>query len=365
MVVHIKEVIEHFCKYLHDAIGINLNPEYLKMAKYNQESDQVANEFWTTLDILTHYVLKEINHEMNFDSYDKCLRTKLRLAFLQFPLLEIYYLTETNSSQRCRYLLLALSWLITKYRVLDYIVRLKLLNSPLGREFSKYHVDASTGNEPKFKTTKDQLNNLLHKTNKLSGNLKAIPELTSEKIKLMTKIHTASITTSGLPHLSTAEMAMIKRMATSKQKSCNDSEKLSEMEKIASLLDTHMKWPKKKPIFYAWLESVMDEYEKEKDFECDEQDKDNLIKFIYLLRHVIKRKLKSFKHDHTSKIVVKIEDCPSKLLRVQKCLTEVNTCLNETINDFESIDSNLQEKRAILENTLMCVLNGISDCVHI
>ena len=94
---------------------------------------------------------------------------------------------------------------------------------------------------------------MLHKTNKLSDNLKAISELYTEKIKLMTKVHTASITTSGLPHLTVAEMCLIKKLATNKEKSRADLEKIKEMEKMSTLLDISMKWKKKQCTFYTWM----------------------------------------------------------------------------------------------------------------
>ena len=107
--------------------------------------------------------------------------------------------------------------------------------------------------DARLSTLQNQINNLLQQSNKLSGNLKAISELYSEKIKLMTRVHAASITTSGLPHLSVSEMALIKKIATHRDDNEAELEKIKEMEKIASMLDTHIKWTKKNHIYYTWM----------------------------------------------------------------------------------------------------------------
>lgn len=77
-----------------------------------------------------------------------------------------------------------------------------------------------------------------------------------EKVKLITKVHAASITASGLPHLTVSEMALVKNIATKKDdKEIQDKihEKLKEMEKTASMLDTHMKWTRKSHVFHTWM----------------------------------------------------------------------------------------------------------------
>lgn len=77
----------------------------------------------------------------NFNySTDMCVRTKLRLACLEYSFFDIYCLSFTNHSNS-RALLIALTWLITKNDVLKNAVRSKLLNSTLGREFSRVDID--------------------------------------------------------------------------------------------------------------------------------------------------------------------------------------------------------------------------------
>ena len=91
-----------------------------------------------------------------------------------------------------------------------------------------------------------------------------------------------------------------------------------------------------------------------------------LAKFIYLLRHVIKKRLKSLKNnDDFPFMSSRMEDCPSRLLRVQKCVTEAHRCLTETKNHFEVVDQNLKEKRAELEKELKSILNYIPNCIQV
>ena len=72
---------------------------------------------------------------------DKSTRTKLRLAYLQYPCIDIYSLSVTENNFSSRALLLALTWIITKYEVLSNVVRLKLLHSSLGKEFTKVDIE--------------------------------------------------------------------------------------------------------------------------------------------------------------------------------------------------------------------------------
>ncbi|XP_058802230.1 tubulin epsilon and delta complex protein 1-like [Phymastichus coffea] len=367
----IKEVITLLCKYLNDTVDSTLNPEHFRLAKYDNDSDAVIDAFWTTLDKLTHFALSQINDRISFAEFDKCIRTKLRLSYLQYPLVDIYSTSNTPKNSNSKSLLLALAWIITKYDVLKNIVRLKLLNSSLGREFSKVNADLPTESEDaELISIQNQIHSLLQKTNKLSGNIKAISELYCEKVKLMTKVHAASITASGLPHLSVSEMALIKKIATSRDDKqvigSNIHEKLKEMEKTASMLDTHMKWTRRSHVFHTWMSTVLDTCENTERSTLSDYALAELARFIYLLRHIIKDRLNFLKisHDHIS-LKRLLEDCPSKLLRVQKCFTETHHCLTKMTHQFDSTDENLQKKRVELEKELKFILNFIPDCVLI
>lgn len=90
---------------------------------------------------------------------------------------------------------------------------------------------------------------------KVNYNIKEISELISEKAKLISKIHTASAEVYGLPHLSVSETALIKRISTTNKNALSNEDKkyIKELSTIASLLDIHMKWSKKKHIFFEWM----------------------------------------------------------------------------------------------------------------
>ncbi|XP_011498779.1 PREDICTED: uncharacterized protein LOC105362932 isoform X2 [Ceratosolen solmsi marchali] len=324
--------------------------------------------FWTTLDKLTYFALKEVNDNNSFVNFDKCTRTKLRLAHLQYPSLEIYSLSISANNSSIRILLIALVWLIAKYDVLSNIIKLKLINSSLGREFSKVDTLCYTDvDDVRLSSIQNLINNLLHKTNKLSCNLKAISELYLTKIKLMTKVHTASIATCGLPHLTVSEMSLIKKIAAIQDNKEIEAEKLKELEEMASMLDIHMKWTKKSHVFYTWMNTVLDEYEEADTPTFGPEAITELSKFIYLLMHIVRRRLfrELSKSDsnipHSNSV-----HCPSRLLRVQKSNNnEMNAFLNEIISQYNTIDDNLKKQRTNIEIKLKSILSFIPNCVHV
>lgn len=100
-----------------------------------------------------------------------------------------------------------------------------------------------------------QINNILYLNGKVNYNLKEISELISEKAKLVSKAHAASINVSGLPHLSVSELALIKRISTINKKAPSNEDKryIKDLNIISGLLDTHMKWLKKEHMFFEWM----------------------------------------------------------------------------------------------------------------
>ena len=105
----------------------------------------------------------------------------------------------------------------------------------------------------KLVTLDKQIKQIVQESNKLNNNLKEIYELSVEKVKLMTKVHTASITASGLPHLSVQEMALIKSIADNKVNEKKYIQQIDDMKKTASILEIKLKWDKLMKIFYIWM----------------------------------------------------------------------------------------------------------------
>lgn len=93
----------------------------------------------------------------------------------------------------------------------------------------------------------------MQESNKVNKNLKEIYELIREKVKLITKVHTASLTTSGLPHLSVQEMALIKNIVMNENDEFKNSKEIQELEKTAKMLELKLKWSKTMKIFYVWM----------------------------------------------------------------------------------------------------------------
>lgn len=83
--------------------------------------------------------------------------------------------------------------------------------------------------------------------------MRAISELVSEKVKLATKAHAASMHVCGLPHLSVSEMRMVKRLAV--DKSAGNERIMHELHELASVLDTQTKWNAKRHVFFDWMVS--------------------------------------------------------------------------------------------------------------
>lgn len=73
-------------------------------------------------------------YEYEYNVVDKVSATKLYLAFLQYPAIEFYGLSESCHNNRI--LLLAFAWLLATQNVLSIVVRVNLTSSLLGRECS-------------------------------------------------------------------------------------------------------------------------------------------------------------------------------------------------------------------------------------
>lgn len=89
--------------------------------------------------LLHSFVFLQHNNKKNIYIYeynvvDKLSATKLYFAFLQYPAIEFYGLSESCHNNRI--LLLAFAWLLATQNVLSIVVRVNLTSSLLGRECS-------------------------------------------------------------------------------------------------------------------------------------------------------------------------------------------------------------------------------------
>lgn len=103
-----------------------------------------------------------------------------------------------------------------------------------------------------MKSLKSQINNLVYSSGKISHNLKRISELLAERVTLMEKVHIASMNVNNLPHISVAELAIVKRLLT-KVDSKRDSDYLQELQDLHSLVDSYLKWTSKEHIVFTWM----------------------------------------------------------------------------------------------------------------
>lgn len=117
---------------------------------------------------------------------------------------------------------------------------------------------------------------------------------------------------------------------------------------------------------FIFQSTVLDTCEKAESSTLSNYALVELARFIYLLRHVIKKRIRSLKnsdnHPSTKRL---LEDCPSRLLRVQKCFTETHHCLTEKTHQFDATDENLRRRKSDLEQELKFILNFIPNCVHV
>ena len=113
-----------------------------------------------------------------------------------------------------------------------------------------------SNDQPLSPTT--QLDSILHLNATVNLNLREIDELVSERAKLISKVHAASLDASGLPHLSVSELALTKRLAGTRVlgedgSSEKDRRRLREFRDAGALLDACTKWLRKRHIFFDWM----------------------------------------------------------------------------------------------------------------
>ncbi|XP_018401440.1 PREDICTED: uncharacterized protein LOC108778697 [Cyphomyrmex costatus] len=304
----IKEVLPILCDYINSLINTGLTPEHLRLAKYNAPDEIVADKLWITLRILSYNATREKRGDIDFRNYDAPSTVKLHLAFLQYPAIEFYSLSQDGEHNRDA--LIALAWLLGVQDVLTVILRAKLADSVLGAECS--HVDSSEpassiavpSNQPL--STNAQLSNILHLNATVNLNLREINELIRERAKLISKVHAASLDVSGLPHLSVSELALTKRLSRSRILDDGaggnfekDRRRLREFREAGILLDVRAKWLRKRHVFFDWMATVIQEHKRSTESNPRVINTRELTAFNSLLRHVIRDKLRDSKSEKT------------------------------------------------------------------
>ncbi|OAD60600.1 hypothetical protein WN48_05117 [Eufriesea mexicana] len=364
----IKSVLSLLCQHLNLSINVAMKPEYFRLGKFNDAVDEnVTIMFWKALNILSYFAVKEKQIEINFEQYDIILATKLCFAYLQYPAIEFYALSEQNKYNRP--LLLAFAWLLGTQTALNTIIRINLSNSVLGRECS--HSNSLKEKEIEYNVPESlaaQIDSVLYLNGKVNYNIKEISELFSERSKLVSKVHAASIKVSGLPHLNVSEAALIKRISTTnKDAYTNEDEKhIKELSTIARLLNIHMKWLKKEHIFFEWMVTVVHEHNKSLNTSLEDIDWDEISKFISLLQCTIREKLETLSSKEESmNFQASKSTCTSRLLWVQDTNTEMDGWITKISAELNKKTEDLTKKKEKLSEKLEEILQSIPCCVQV
>lgn len=341
-----------------------MKPEYFRLAKFNTMAENVADAFWKALNILGYHAVKEKQIETDFKQCDILRTTKLYFAYLQYPAIEFYALSEKSKNNRP--LLLAFAWLLGTQDILNIIIRINLSNSVLGRECSQLNtVEKKETQYNVPETFNAQINNILYLNGKVNYNIKEISELISQKAKLVNRIHAASVNVNGLPHLSVSETALIKRVSTTNKNALSNEDKIyiKELSTIASLLDVHMKWSKKKHMFFEWMVTVVQEHNIS---EHQDIDWNEVSKIISLLDCMTREK---FEILSSQKETINCQDyelkCISRLLRIQGNNTEIENWFSEISAELAKKTENLNNEKKKLSEKLEEILESIPHCVQV
>ncbi|XP_043672494.1 uncharacterized protein LOC122631187 isoform X2 [Vespula pensylvanica] len=357
----IKNVIELLCKHLNLSIKVAIQPEYFRLSKYNNTT-QKSDILWTILHILSFYAAKEKQNDIYFEEYDKLSATKLYFAFLQYPAIEFYGLSESCHNNRV--LLLAFAWLLATQNVLNIVVRVNLTSSLLGRECSCPDISLKEVSTVETScSVHTQIKNIIHHNSKVNFNIKHISELICKKVKLLNKAHDASLNFDHLAHMNVMEIAFIKHLLALHTDSnfVQCKQQKSDLRAIGVMLDIHLKWMEKEHLFYDWMISVIKEYEKSVDININRISWDEIGSFISLLEHVIKKKLYSVYSEKTEDSLEcrNAFQCTSRLLRTSDIKCEVNKWLMDVtiqLNQIkETLGKNKEELALQLKNILMIV----------
>lgn len=379
----VKDALPTLCGYINSLINVSLTPEHLKLAKYNAPDENAAEALWSTLRILSCHAAREKRGGIDFGNYDAPSAVKLHLAFLQYPVIEFYSLSQDGEHNRDA--LIALAWLMGTQDVLTSVLRAKLADSILGAECS--HIDPPSESPSLITVPHDgplsmnaQLDSVLHLNAAVNLNLREIDELARERAKLVSKVHAASLGVSGLPHLSVSELALTKRLARSRvledggdggDGSEKDRRQLREFRKIGILLDARVKWLRKRHVFFDWMATVMQEHRRSTESNPRAICARELAAFCSLLRRVIRDKLRGLtSHEETPPVDGRgggpsALNCPSRAHRSQCNDAEARSWLDDLNGRQESEEENFQQNNKRLADELTGMLQLIPSVVHV
>ncbi|XP_078039675.1 uncharacterized protein LOC144471476 isoform X2 [Augochlora pura] len=360
----IKSVLSLLCQHLKLSVNVFIKPEYFRLAKFNDNAENVVKAFWEALNILSYHVVQEKHIEIDFQHYDTVWATKLYFAYLQYPSIEFY--ASNRHDKNSRYLLLAFAWLLGTQDTLDSLIRKTLSNSVLGRECSKpNNLEKRKVLHKMPETLVGQLNSIIHLNGKVNYNIREIYNLVYKRANLVSKVHAATINVSGLPHLSVSELALIKRIATSDQnKLCQEDERyLQELHTAGNLLDAHFKWQRKEHIFFEWMVTVVQEHKKHSS--SPEIDWNEIFKFITVLYSIIQGKFEALSSQHNHNCQVQESTAVSRLMRVPKDLNTMEDQLTEMSAELERETKHLSEYKEKLSKELKKLLHLIPSCIQL
>lgn len=374
----VRDALSALCGFINSLISVGLTPEHLRLAKFNAPDGNVAETLRNTLHVLCYRAAREKRGgDIDSRNYDTLTAVKLHLAFLEYPAIEFYSLSQSSKDSN-RDLLIALAWLLGTQDVLNVTLRAKLAGSVLGVECS--HMDPpekcatqslSAIIRPDDQPTTVQLAGLLHLNARVNLNLREIDELTHERANLVSKVHAASVNVSGLPHLSVSESALTKRLATTNDDNRNpgDAEDLRrEYRDAGSLLDARIRWLRKRHAFFDWMITVIQEHRKSSETSPNEIDSRELVAFSSLLRRVIRERLRVLASTDAvgSESRNATLDCPSRGLRSQ-CNddVEMRNWLDDLNERQKCEEEDLQRNRKRLTDELEGMLKLIPSIVRV
>lgn len=214
-----------------------------------------------------------------------------------------------------------------------------------------------------------EINSIFHLNGKVNYNIRQIAELVSEKCKVLTKAHAASMNVSVLPHLSVSEIALIKSLSTNEMNGKTKVPQIQQNEllKLSNLLDIHLKWLKKESVYFEWMVSVVKEHRKLTTDNLNNESLCELVKFISLL-HTVMSTLVSKQSSSEHKIYCPAAEnagCTSRFVRTLTGTTTAEHLLKTSITTLNNERENLVEKREEILQELRQLLQSTGSCVQI